>query len=130
MKKVVTAVLACILVSMLSMMVVASDSQTAIYYDDVDVTVCFESDTSLTDTQMQRIADIIAYDIPVVESRAWCWLTGHDKTTQTVTAVHHKQLTYDPRCLLKVYHVTTCANCDYYEEVLSSQSYISCCPND
>ena len=101
-----------------------------IVYPEAGVTVQFEADTSLTPEMMQMIGDSIVYDTPIAQTYALCWLTGHDKVTETVTAISHQELPYDPRCRLDIYLITTCTKCDYYSEELSSSGYISCCPED
>ncbi|MBR7184553.1 MAG: hypothetical protein IKD37_02980 [Clostridia bacterium] len=101
-----------------------------IVYPDEGITVRFEENTSLSSAEMQAIADSIVHDSPIPQTYAFCWLLGHDKITETVTATHHKVDTYDPRCLLEIYLITTCSRCDYYSEEFDSSGYISCCPED
>lgn len=101
-----------------------------IVYPDEGVTVRFEENTSFSSAQMQAIADSIVLDSPIPQTYAFCWLTGHDTITETVTATQHKADVYDPRCYLEIYLITTCSKCDYYSEELHSAGYISCCPED
>lgn len=101
-----------------------------IVYPENNITVEFEPTTSLSAEKRQMIADAIVLDTPVIQSRAWCWLTGHDKITETFTVTHHKVSEIDPRCLLDIYLITTCSKCDYYEEELQSSGYVTCCPAD
>ena len=122
-----------VLLAVLSLTFAVSASSTSnltISYPEENVTVTFDASTTFSAEQRQRIADFIVLDTPVIQSRAWCWLTGHDKITETVTATHHKEKNLSPRCLLKVYLITTCSKCDYYEEELYSSGYITCCPED
>lgn len=102
----------------------------SIEYSEAGITIQFEADTSLSSEMMHTVADSIALDIPVAQTYSLCWLTGHDTITETVTATYHKEHTYSPRCRLDIYLITTCANCDYYVEELSSSGYITCCPED
>lgn len=108
----------------------SGESELIINYPENHITIQFEDDTAFSEEERQMIADRIAFNTPIIQSRAWCWLTGHDKTTETVTVTQHKALQYDPRCLLEVYLVTTCSKCDYYEQELQNSCYITCCPAD
>lgn len=102
----------------------------SIAYPEAGVTVQFEVNTSLTPEMMQTIADSIVLDTPIAQTYSLCWLTGHDKVTETITATYHKELPYDPRCRLDIYLITTCKKCNYYQEEFDSSGYISCCPED
>lgn len=98
-----------------------------------NVSVIFESDTSFTATEQLYIADMLVYgesDITIVQPRAWCWLTGHDKKTEYVTIITHKKYSTAPRCLEEIYEVTTCSKCDLYDMVLIGSTIIACCPVD
>ena len=121
------------MMAMLCLSLVVSASElvaTTIEYSELGVTVQFDSDTALSPEKMQALADSIVYDIPQAQTYAFCWLLGHDKVTETMTATYHKELPYDPRCRLDIYLITTCTRCDFYEEELHSSGYISCCPED
>ena len=108
----------------------SGESSLTIVYPEQEITVEFAEDTAFSAEKRQMIADHIALNTPVIQSRAWCWLTGHDKTTETVIAIQHKAEATNPRCLRKVYLVTTCSKCDFYEEELYNTNYITCCPED
>ena len=131
MKRFIRMISICIVILSFTLAISASNgSAPIITYPEENITVEFDANTSFTAEKRQIIADAIALDTPIVQSRAWCWLTGHDKTTETVTATYHKQRTLDPRCLLEIYLVTTCSKCDFYEEELHSSGYITCCPEE
>ena len=131
MKSFIKIIAICIAMLSLTLAISASsENALIIFYSEEGITVEFDANTSLSPEKRQMIADAIAIDNPVIQSRAWCWLTGHDKTTETVTATYHKQLPLDPRCLLEIYLVTTCSKCDFYEEELHSSGYITCCPEE
>ncbi len=128
-----TIKLIAVLLAVLSLTFAVSASSTSnltISYPEEDVTVTFDASTTFSAEQRQRIADFIVLDTPVIQSRAWCWLTGHDKITETVTVTYHKEHQTSPRCRLDVYLITTCSKCDYYEEELYNTHYIVCCPED
>lgn len=131
MKRVIKIISVLLVILSLTLAISASNgSAPIITYPEENITIEFEANTSLSDAKRQIIADAIALDTPIIQSRAWCWLTGHDKTTETVTAIYHKQLELDPRCYIELYLITTCSKCDYYEEELQNAGYISCCPAD
>lgn len=131
MKSFIKIVAICIALLSLTLAISANNgNKLVISYPEEEITIEFDANTSLSVEKRQMIADSIALDSPIIQSRAWCWLTGHDKTTETVTAIYHKQRELDPRCYLEVYLVTTCSKCDFYEEELHSTGYITCCPEE
>ena len=106
------------------------------YYPDKEITV--ENDDGLDYETMQFIADSIAYgDLPHLENPSHvampanilCTLFGHDLTTSTVSEVTHNVYTTSPKCVRKIYDVTTCtrSGCDYFEKTLISSKRISSC---
>lgn len=101
-----------------------------VVYPDAGITVQFDKGTSLSSEKRQAIADSIVLGTPIPQMYSLCWLTGHRTVTETMTVTHHKVDTYDPRCLLEIYLITTCSKCDYYVEEFDSSGYISCCPED
>lgn len=115
----------------LTLAVAASElNGSTIVYPDEGITVQFEENSSLSAEMKQAIADSIVFDTSIPQTYSLCWLTGHNTTTETMTVTYHKVDEYDPRCILDIYHITTCSKCDYYVEELSSSGYISCCPED
>lgn len=131
MKRLIKMISVCIALLSLTLTISAiNESAPIIFYPEEDITVEFDVNTSISVEKRQMIADTIVLDTPIIQSRAWCWLTGHDKTTETVTATYHKVDELDPRCLLEIYLVTTCSKCDFYEEELDSTGYITCCPEE
>ena len=130
MKRLICMLLTIVLLTSIATYSIASDE---VIHQYGNISVVFESDTSFTVTKQQYIADMLVYgesDITIVQPRAWCWLTGHDKTTEYVTIITHKKYTTEPRCLEEVYEVTTCSKCDLYDMVLIASVDISCCPVD
>lgn len=107
-------------------------------YSYGDVSIIFDADTSLDSETRQAIADRLAKsgnaaDVTGGEEAStysWCWLTGHDKQTETAFRVTHKVSATSPRCLSETYSVVTCTKCDYYTEELIYSSYIECCAED
>ena len=131
MKKIVACVLFLMFVFAAALNINAVDeSQNTYHYEELNIEVRFEENSTLSEEKKQNIADILAYDLTPPESRAWCWLTGHDKVIHTVTVIEHKITPYAPRCMDNTYNVTTCEKCNYYYEELVSQSYIFCCPEE
>jgi len=99
-------------------------------YEELGIEVTFANNTNFSAEQQQRIADILANDITPVETKAWCWLTGHSYVSDAVTVITHKADLYNPRCLEQTYEITTCKNCNYYDEELLGSIYITCCPEE
>ena len=99
-------------------------------YEYIDVEIIFSENTRFNEDQRQRIADILANGVAPVETRAWCWLTGHKYVSDGVTVITHKDRTYSPRCLQQFYEITTCENCNYYAEELLASQHIVCCPEE
>lgn len=131
MKSFIKIIAMCIALFSLTLAISASDENALIiFYPEEEITIEFDASTSLSAVKRQMIADAIALDTPIIQSRAWCWLTGHDKTTETVTAIYHKQREINPRCYAEVYLITTCSKCDFYEEELQNAMYITCCPEE
>lgn len=56
-----------------------------------------------------------------------CTILGHNLETSTVVSTHHKAYDTDPRCVRRLYEVSTCTRCDYSTQRLMSTQYISCC---
>lgn len=104
-------------------------------YSYGDVSIIFDADTSLDGETRQAIADRLAFndnlkDVTIDEEAStysWCWLTGHDKQTESVTRVTHKARAASPRCKYETYSVVICTKCDYYTEELVLSDYITCC---
>ena len=101
----------------------------SIYFADEDVTIVFENNSSLDENKREFVANAIVYGSPV-QSRAWCWLTGHSYVENMVIAITHKVSDSAPRCWEDIYAITTCENCDYYDERLTASSMAFCCPEE
>lgn len=134
MKKIFGIAIAVILVASLTITCFAGTVNTIVFeYEEMNSTVIFGEDSSYSDTEKKYIADILVYGTsnqPTVQPRAWCWLTGHELTTEYVTVITHKVYTTAPRCVKERYKVVTCDNCDHEEMTLVSTTIISCCPVD
>lgn len=120
---------AILLVASLSLGVFASEEQKYIYYyPEYDITIEFSKNSNInTDTQI-IIAESIVHNANIPQTYSLCWLTGHDSSVETVSAISHKVANSEPRCQRTVYNVTTCAKCDYTDIVLVGSNYIYCCP--
>jgi hypothetical protein len=107
-------------------------------YHDPDVTVEFAEPLNISEERHQQIADTIAGNnsssasgpSPSLPDNIICTLFGHDLSTTTVTATHHKAKPHEPRCLMEVYHVTACSRCNYTDPELVGSVFIVCCPED
>ena len=131
MKKTIASLLFIVIFTFTVVTVSANETTTDQYhFDEIGVDITFEEGNSLTEEQKARIAEILAYDLTPVETRAWCWLTGHDKVVHAVRKVTHKVRDLSPRCLEETYNITTCNKCNYYEEELIAQHYDFCCPEE
>ena len=131
MKKVLASLLFIVILVFTVVTVSANETTTNQYcFDEIGVDITFEEGNSLTEEQKARIAEILAYDLTPSETRAWCWLTGHDKVIHGVTKTTHKVREFSPRCLEEFYNITTCNKCNYYEEELIAQHYGICCPEE
>ena len=130
MKKTISILLATILLLALATNCFA-DSDSDIVYETENKSVIFSSETKYTFEEQQYISNKLIYgkaDNNSVQPRAWCWLVGHELTSEYVTVITHKAYDTAPRCISELYEVTTCANCDYEEMTLVSTGAISCCP--
>lgn len=130
MKKFIACIvfLALTLSSALGVSALTPENNITYEFSELHVEIVFEGDTSFSEAHQHRIAEILANDITPVESRAWCWLTGHNYVTDAVAKITHEARAYNPRCLQQMYEITTCSKCDYYAEELLNTSYIVCCP--
>jgi hypothetical protein len=107
-------------------------------YHNPDITVEFAESLNISAERQEKIADEIAgIDSMIVSGNGLllpdnliCTLFGHDLSTTTVTATHHKVNVHDPRCLVEVYHVSACSRCNYTNPELVGSVYIFCCPED
>lgn len=134
MKKIISTFLAVIISITLVTTCFAEDSSDIAWeFDDISTTVIFDGETAYSESEQQYIAEMLVYgssDVTFVQPRAWCWLTGHDKTTEYVNVITHKAYATAPRCIKEQYKVVTCSKCDFEEMTLISTTSISCCPVD
>ena len=103
------------------------------YYEDEKTTVTFISSSNYTPEEQKIIADRLVFGYTgnnTVETYAWCWLTGHNLTKETVSTTEHKAKDAVPRCLQTFYEVETCSKCDHYEQTEITSAYIFCCPEN
>lgn len=110
----------------------ASSANPEFFFSEEDVTIVFSEDSELSYEKQQFIADklVNGYVEPEVSTYSWCWLTGHDKVSESVSVITHKLNDKNPRCMRETYEVTTCTKCDYYNQDLVSTIYIFCCPEN
>lgn len=103
-------------------------------FEDQNAVVIFDESSVLSADKQELIANRLVYGAPEdsgIQTYSWCWLTGHDLITETVTVLYHKDREISPRCRQEIYQCDTCTKCDYMsEERLIVSSYITCCPED
>ncbi len=102
-------------------------------FEDEQKTVTFEQDTSFSAQEQQAVAQRLVYGAPEddgTSTYAWCWLTGHDYTYDSVSVTTHKARPISPRCYRETYEIETCTKCDHFQEELLTGVYILCCPED
>lgn len=104
------------------------------FYEDEDISVFFEVDSTLSFEKKQLITDKLIYGNNSADDNistySWCWLTGHDLVNEIVSTIAHKVRSSEPRCDLKTYKVETCTKCDHVSETLVSEVEYVCCPVD
>ena len=130
--KITIAVVLCLALSLSLSANIITESE--FYYAENDVTVSFDSDSSFSEEQKQLIADILISGNNIsnnaISTYSWCWLTGHDIISETVSVTEHKISDTDPRCRRSNYLVESCSKCDYMEYELISSPMILCCPEE
>ena len=102
-------------------------------YKEHGITIVFEENTTFTNDERQYIANAIVLggsDTENSTTYAWCWLTGHDLTYESVIEIQHKVSSYAPRCYKTTYRVETCSKCDHLETTKLGSIYIDCCPEE
>jgi len=128
-----------VVMSVFALTIFADEFDTLVYqYHDPEVTVEFAEALNITAERQRQIADNIAginyssssIPAPTLPDNIICTLFGHDLSTTTVTATHHKVHVYNPRCLVEIYHVTACSRCNYTDSELITSVYVFCCPED
>lgn len=132
MKKIVS-ILICALILMTALCVVASAESTGnntytFETEDAHYTVTFESN-NLSEEQQSRVAEGLVFgkEDSAVTYGLGCTLFGHDYVYDTVYVITHKVRTTHPRCKQAIYDVTTCEDCDFYEETLIKTQFVDCC---
>ena len=133
------AIVLLVVMSVLTLTIFADEFNPLVYqYHNPEVTVEFEETLNVSPERQQQIADDIAGinsssmsgSIPASPDNIICTIFGHNLSTTTVTATHHKVHVYNPRCLVELYHVTACSRCNYTDAELVTSVFIVCCPED
>lgn len=102
-------------------------------FTDENKIVTFDENCTLTEDEQIAVAERLVFGAPEdtgIQTYAWCWLTGHDLSYNGVSVITHKKRAASPRCLEETYEVATCSKCDYMDEVLLTEVYIVCCPEE
>ena len=123
-----------VLCAILVVTTMAHASNGAVYeFDNEGKVVTFSESSTLTEEQQQLVAERLVFGSPEdsgMQTYAWCWLTGHNYTYDTVLVITHKKRAASPRCYEETYNVETCTKCDHMKEELLGGVYIICCPED
>ena len=128
MKKIISLVLATILILSLFMSAGATNSK----YSYGDIEIIFEEDCAFSEEMKQKVAEyIVNGDDGATTYNLLCTLFGHKETVELVATITHKVDSKNPRCLQQFWDVHGCTRC---EEALGmdflSETYIECCPED
>ena len=100
-------------------------------YEIDNKTIIFDSNTSLDETTSINIVNHLVYgDTDVATYGLMCTLFGHKYESSVITAITHRVVDTDPRCLQEAYEVQTCTRCEYTISERINYQYISCCPED
>lgn len=131
MKKLI-CVLMSVLVLMSSMAVYASaNSGDTLYFeiDGCEYTVEYVSGDNLSDAKKAFIAaKLVGAEVSQPSpANILCDIFGHDYLYSTEKVTAHKVYSSSPRCEIRTYSVTTCEDCDYYQETLTTKQRIVCC---
>ncbi len=109
------------------------NGRTRIEYEEEKISVIFPSESTLTESEKQELADRLVYgtqELEIMPASILCSLFGHDISTNQVVAIHHKVRSTSPRCYKEYITVETCSRCDYENSTVTSHNYIYCCPVD
>ena len=130
MKKIIAFLIA--LTLCLSFCLSASAANVSNVYTFGDVDVVFAENSSFDADVQQYIADImINGDDGTTAYNLWCNLFGHKETIESVETITHKARTLSPRCLSQLWEIHACTRCnEVLEQILLSQAYIVCCPEE
>ena len=130
MKRIISILLAAILLSAMCVSTSANDIVNNVYVID-NKTIVFDESSAFTTEEKQMIAELLAN--PEQEHSTYglmCTLFGHKNTTESVHTITHCVDTKSPRCLQEFFEVTTCSRCGETSTERISYSYITCCPED
>lgn len=93
-----------------------------------ETTIVFEQNSQFSEEEQQYIAQVIVDGDPeIMPMGLVCTLFGHKDVTEKVITVDHCVSSTQPRCLERVYYVTTCSRCSRMEKTLISEQQITCC---
>lgn len=130
----------------------AEEELEPIVIDYGTITVIFDGNTSLNETQRLAIVQMLAEDFSggercfhgccdccqhvceneehnhgeELDRNIICTIFGHDKIEEPVVIIEHCVRDEDPRCRENYGILTTCSRCDYYNFAVEATCYISC----
>ena len=130
MKKTIICILTIIL-TLSSCINISAQETSNFIYNYGNITVIFDSDTTLSTEQQQHIANRLANgDDNTSTYNLWCNLWGHNyDTTEGATAITHEVSPTEPRCYKEYFIVYICSRCEESGQIESlGGEYIVCCP--
>ena len=114
----------------MSIVATAEDPHAGNSYTFGDITITLEDGLS-EDVKARIIAHLLGQENQGPEGdetdNVLCTLFGHKLTVTYSTVTTHKARATAPRCLQKIYEVSTCSRCDYVSSQLQGSTYIFCC---
>ena len=130
MKKIISILLATILLTFTCISTSANESSNNIYLID-NKTIIFGKSSAFTTEEQQRIAELLVNaDASTSTYGLMCTLFGHKNTSETVTTITHCVYEKSPRCMQENFIVTTCSRCGETTTERVSFQYITCCPEN
>ena len=133
MKKLRSLIILALFIMLSTNVLALTSSAGVLEFAEENIIVTFDENTTLTEEQQLMVAERLVYGASGDDGAAtyaWCWLTGHDYTYDTVQVITHKKSVDRPRCYRETYNVETCTKCDHMSEELLTAVYIICCPEE
>lgn len=129
MKKFISLIMAISLVFSIACIASAAENDTnanVFYYGEKEIIV---EGQDLSYTQMKKVADYVAGEHSLGDISVKgisCSLFGHKITKSSVTEITHNVYSTSPKCVEKIYKVSSCSKCDYIDKTLERTTRIRC----
>ncbi len=127
MKKLISLILAILLITTLCFSTSATN-ETDYTYNFGEKTIVFNSSTTFTKAQREKIANILNGTGNETEVANLLCIFGHNYNVDHVTTITHCASATAPRCLEEIYEVSVCTRCNQTITEKITSSYIYCCP--